>query len=212
MADNNTYEKAAKECKRVGEEIADFLLNEYHKKTIPLDDPSNLKAARFEIDLPLREDFPRSKDDYADWMERLDASQKAMEDAIAANKPAYLVKQLIDDRWKTQSTVGQVEMVELVQPDAMEKRRLTVDITALRLGDYLFIGLPGESMVEMSEFLRSNFTGVKTIPVDKVNGYHIYFATPTSITLGGYTYWQRWFSREAIPVLKDRIMELMKDF
>ena len=85
-------------------------------------------------------------------------------------------------------------------------------VTALRLGDYLFIGVPGESLSEMSLWLRSALTGVKTIPIDQVNGYFGYMATPASLHLGGYTYWCSWTSRESIPLLKEKILECMEDF
>ncbi|MBR5135253.1 MAG: hypothetical protein IKV35_06615, partial [Clostridia bacterium] len=69
-----------------------------------------------------------------------------------------------------------------------------------------------ESLVEMSSFLREAFTGAKTIPLDQVNGYYSYMATPTSMTLGGYTYWYSWVDRTAIPTLKESIVAAMDEF
>ena len=87
-----------------------------------------------------------------------------------------------------------------------------VTVSALRFGGYLFVGVPGESLVDMSVWLRSRFTGVKTIPVDQVNGYYHYMATPRSMSLGGYTYWSSWVARDAIPVLKKELSPLLDEF
>ena len=210
--DHNNYEKSAKECKRIGEEIADMLLAGYQKKTVPLGDIENCKAKRFTIELPLREDFPHSKEAYANWEERVAKAEEELQAAIAAKEPEYRIKQLVDERWKAHMTVQHVYMIDKTEPEAFTRRTFTVDVTAMRFGDYLFIGVPGESMVEMTEFLCSSFSGVKTIPLDQVNGYYHYFATPATLTLGGYTYWQSILSREAIPMMKDRIMEELADF
>ena len=64
----------------------------------------------------------------------------------------------------------------------------------------------------MTMWLRSTFTGVKTIPVDQVNGYYNYMATPRSLTLGGYTYWSSWVSRRSIPLLKEGIVREMEEW
>ena len=82
----------------------------------------------------------------------------------------------------------------------------------MKLGRYQFIGVPGESLSEMGVWLRSTFTGVKTVAVDQVNGYYDYMVNPTWLTLGGYTYWASWISREATPILKDAIVEKLADF
>ena len=210
--DQNNYEKSAKECKRIGEEIADMLLAGYYKKTVAFGDTENCKTKRFTIELPLQEDFPHSKEEYDDWAEREKAIEAELQQAIAEDAPAYRIKSLIDERWKVNARLHHVYSIAKTEPEAFTRRTFTVDVLALRLGDYLFIGVPGESMVEMTEFLCANFTGVKTIPLDQCNGYHDYFATPASLTLGGYTYWQSWLSREAIPMMKDRIMAELSDF
>ncbi len=236
--DQNNYEKSARECKRIGEEFADMLLAGYRKKTVSLGAVKKLKSLRFTVKLPLQEDFPANpnaselvRQQAADTASRHSAveetptaaapiippiSEAAAEDAlqaaIAENAPAYRVKQLTDDRWKATMRHHHVYALHKIEPEAFENRCFTVEISALQLGDYLFVGVPGESLTEMSDFLRSNFSGVKTIPLDQVGGYFDYFASPTTLTLGGYTYWQSWLSRDAIPLLKDKIMENMTDF
>lgn len=82
----------------------------------------------------------------------------------------------------------------------------------MKFAGYLFVGVPGESLVDMTLWLRSEFTGVKTIPVDQVGGYFNYMATPHSLTLGGYTYWSSWVNRETIPTLKRKIYPLISEF
>ncbi len=237
--DQDNYEKSALECKRIGEEFADMLLAGFYKKTVPLGDADNLKLLRFEVKLPLQEDFPASKEAYdsiedptleeagsrhaseADAAEKQqivhpqtkeEAAEEVFQAAIAEHAPAYRVKQLADERWKATMRRHHVYALDKIEPEAFETRRFTVEISAMQLGDYLFVGVPGESLTEMSDFLRSNFSGVKTVPLDQVGGYFDYFASPTTLTLGGYTYWQSWLSREAIPLLKDKIMEHMADF
>lgn len=54
----------------------------------------------------------------------------------------------------------------------------------------------------MTLWLRSRFSGAKTVSVDQIGGYYNYMATPRSMTLGGYTYWSSWVRRDAIPIFK----------
>ena len=96
--------------------------------------------------------------------------------------------------------------------EQLTAHRIPVHPTALQFGEYLFVGVPGESLVDISLWLRSSFTGVKTIPLDQVNGYFNYLATPRSMTLGGYTYWCSWVAREAIPLLKEKLYPLLTEF
>ena len=74
------------------------------------------------------------------------------------------------------------------------------------------MGIPGESLVEMTHWMRSTFKGSKTVTLDQVNGYYSYMATPTTLTLGGYTYWYSWTNRDSIPTLKEEIVKAMEEF
>lgn len=208
----DTYEASASEARRIGESIADALLFRYRKKTADLGDGDHCRAALFSLELPIRETFPQN-------MKELDALDDAVADAeqrfqqaIAHHAPAYQIKQLADERFRVERARHFVDDCVGVDESMMKNRRMPVTVAAMQLGHYLFIGLPGECLTEMSEWLRSTFTGVKTIPLDQVNGYFSYMATPTSLTLGGYTYWSSWVAREAIPQFKDAIVACMEQF
>ncbi len=207
-----TYEASAAEAKRIGEEIADMLLARFEEKRVSFGDADNCKAARFVVELPMRSDFPRSMQDIAKKEINEKKAEEALQSAIERNAPAYEVKQLIDDRYRATFTPRFVEFSGGFDEETLVRGTVRVDVTALRLGRYLFIGLPGESLVEMTDWLRSTFTGAKTIPLDQVNGYFGYMATPTSLTLGGYTYWYSWVGRDSIPKLKDDIAREMDGF
>ena len=207
-----TYEGSARECRRIGNELADALLKGFEKKHAPMGDPENLEAIHFTVELPIQDCYPESLEAFEHWDEKVQAAEEALQKAIAENAPAYRVKQLIDDRWR----IGHIphtcnELMEFTNEE-LARRTAPVSVSAMKLGKYLFIGVPGECLSEMGVWLRSAFTGVKTVPVDQVNGYYNYMVTPTWLTLGGYTYWASWITREATPMLKDAIVEKLQDF
>ncbi len=210
-----TYEKSAEEAKRVGDLLANFLIDEYKtKKHVPFGNADNCKTARFEIELPIKEDLPRSRDELTEEIKTamVDKAEAAMQQAIAEGAPAYEVKSRIDDRYRATYMPLFTHRTCRFTDEELKRRTATVDFNVLQLGDYLFMGIPGESMVEMTHWMRSTFTGSKTITLDQVNGYYSYMATPTSMTLGGYTYWYSWVGRDAIPTLKEGIVSAMETF
>lgn len=208
----DTYEGSARECRRIGNELAEALLAAHAKKSVPLGNADNLKALQFKVELPMQSVLPRSLSELKSWEEKMKAAEDAFQSAIRENAPAYRVKQLADDKWKTDGMPYMVEKICGFTEEELQKRSAPVTVSALRLGDYLFVGVPGESLSEMGVWLRSTFTGVKTIPVDQVNGYYDYMVTPQWLTLGGYTYWASWISREGIPLLKDEIVKHLDGF
>ncbi len=207
-----TYEKSAEECRRIGEEIADMLLSCFARKMVPLGDADNCKTVRFATELPMRDDFPHTMDEIAGMPLCAKQAERSLWEAVADGACPCQVKQLIDDCYRAERMPDFVDRIAGIDERTLQRGTLRVDVTALRLGDYLFVGLPGESLVEMTEWLRSTFTGVKTIPLDQVNGYYGYMATPSSLTLGGYTYWYSWTGRESIPKLKEDIVRELEDF
>lgn len=208
----DSYEASAKECRRLGNELADALIKGYAQKHTPLGNPDNLKALQFRVELPMQDCIPRSLSELNNWEEKKEQAEAAFQSAIRENAPAYRVKQLGDDKWRTDGMPYLVKNICGFTEEELQNRRAAVTVSALKLGDYLFVGMPGESLSEMGVWLRSAFTGIKTIPVDQVNGYYDYMVTPTWLTLGGYTYWASWISREAIPLLKDAIVKKLDDF
>ena len=123
------------------------------------------------------------------------------------------MKKIIDDRWR----MGHLPYLYRDNKYGFTDKdyadhKVKVTVPVVRFGGYLFVGVPGESLVDMTVWLRSRFTGTKTIPVDQVNGYYNYMATPRSLTLGGYTYWASWVSRESIPMLKEKLSPAIDEF
>ncbi len=208
----DTYRASAAEAKRIGEEIARALLERYFRKRSPLGDADNLKAATFTFELPMRENLPFDRKSPPDLDRLLGEADDALERAKAEGAPAYQIKQLIDDRYRVPYDYSRVYQSDVFSDETLARHTVTATVSALRLGDFLFIGVPGESLCEMGRWLRETFTGAKTIPVDEVNGYYDYMATPASLTKGGYTYWQSWVSRDAVPTLKEGIVREMEDF
>lgn len=209
-----TYEKSAAEAKRVGDLLADFLIESRKKKVTSFGDPDNCKTARYEIELPINDDLPHTRTEITDEVKdaRVAAAEAAMQEAIANDLPAYEVKSRIDDRYRATYMPMYIHRTCRFDAETLARRTAKVDFNVLQLGDYLFMGIPGESMVEMTHWMRSTFTGVKTITLDQVNGYYSYMATPTSLTLGGYTYWYSWVNRDSIPTLKEGIVKAMDEF
>lgn len=212
FAGTDTYEKSDAEAKRIGEDLADFLLEHYRKNHISLGDPNRLKAARFSFEIPLREDFPRCLSEIENNTEQVQAAQTALQAAISNHAPAYEVKQLIDKNWRAAMLPCFVHTSCGFDEETLSRHTVKVSVSVMEFGDYLFFGVPGESLVEMTEWLRSTYTGRKTIPLDQVNGYYAYLATPTSLKLGGYTYWYSWTGRNSVPKLQTDIQKAMEQF
>ena len=203
----DTYEASDAECRRIGEGIAQLLIDRFNKKTVSLGDHNHLRALRFETEVPMRDNYPHSVAEAEDREQALDDALKVLKTAAAEGQPLSRLKRLGDDCIR--ASHDKVTCLGECMFTDEDLRRHTAKplISAIQLGDYTFIGVPGESLVDMTMWLRSSFTGVKTIPVDQVNGYFSYMATPRSLTLGGYTYWASWTSRRTIPLLKEQILE-----
>ena len=208
----DTYEASAAECRRLADWFRGKLTDAYAASAHPVDLSKPLKAATFTIELPMKEDFPRSRKDLDNWEENVRKARQRKEEAIAAGESPAAVKRLIDDEWRTMYFRHMVFETGNFTEEQLANHRIPVHPTALRFGEYLFVGVPGESLVDISLWLRSSFTGVKTIPLDQVNGYYNYMATPRSMTLGGYTYWCSWVARDAIPLFKEKLYPLLTDF
>ncbi|WP_176012674.1 hypothetical protein [Victivallis sp. Marseille-Q1083] len=211
FAGMDSYEACAAEARRLGESFADRLERRLADRPRPLKNAGRLKAETFHLEMPMRDDFPISHD-FSRWAEEVDAAEQRLQDAIAAGAPPSRVKQLIDDRFRASDERWLLQDGLGFDDEILRRRRVPVTVSALQLGEYTFVGVPGESLCDMSIWLRSQFTGVKTIPVDQVNGYYGYVATPRSLTLGGYTYWSSWVRRDATDVLKKQLTPLLEAF
>ncbi len=211
--DKCTYEASANECKRLAKLMGDKIRESFDKNAKQVDMSEVFKTETFELSLPINDDIPNSYDEIMALCDKVPEIQKNLDEAIANNANPAEIKKLIDDRWRTGHLPYLYRSKEYgFTEKEFAERRLTVTVPVVRFGGYLLVGVPGESLVDMTMWLRSRFTGTKTIPVDQVNGYYHYMATPRSLTLGGYTYWASWVSRESIPELKKKLAPMIDKF
>lgn len=199
----DTYEASAADCRRLASLIGGRMREIFAKNAFKLDVDAAFKTESFEITLPMKEDIPYTYDEIRNIHPQIDEAQRRLDEAIARGDAPAQVKRLIDDRWR----VGHIPHLIRGEEYGFTEQQLaahevTVCVTALRFGGYLFVGVPGESLVDMTLWLRSRFSGAKTVSVDQIGGYYNYMATPRSMTLGGYTYWSSWVRRDAIPIFK----------
>ena len=208
------FESSDAECKRLGTWFAEKLEKSFSENRRVLKHTDLLKTATFTVTVPMRDDMPHSK---AEAREQHDALCKLSEEQYLAvrNDPTKTpaeVKRAIDDWFKLRYNCSMATSICGFDDETLASRQVTIDIPCVRFADYLFVGVPGESLTELSTWLRSTFTGAKTIPIDQCNGYYSYMATPRSLTLGGYTYWCSWTTRETIPEMQRQLVPLINHF
>ncbi len=208
------FEASDRECRRLGHWFAEKLEKAFSENRRVMKHTDLLKTETFTVTVPMREDMPRSA---AEAQANHDKLCRVGEEAYQAGKsdpaktPAQM-KRLIDDWYKLRYNYSMATSICGFDDETLASRRVTIDIPCVRLGDYLFVGVPGESLTEMATWLRSTFTGAKTIPLDQCNGYYSYMATPRSLTLGGYTYWCSWTTRDTIPEMQRQLVPLINRF
>ena len=209
----DTYEDSAADCRRLASLIGDRMREIFTKNAVKLDVDAAFKTESFEITLPMKEDIPYTYDEIRSIQPQTDEAQRRLDEAIARGEAPAHIKRLIDDRWR----IGHINHLIRGEEYSFTEQQLathevTVCVTALRFGGYLFVGVPGESLVDITLWLRSRFSGTKTVSVDQVGGYYNYMATPRSMTLGGYTYWSSWVRRDAIPIFKAALAPKLDEF
>lgn len=198
-----TYEASDNECKRLAKSIGDEIRRQFAEKARKLDTNEVFATETFDITVPMKEDFPRDFDNLAVYHEMGSAKREELSKAIEDNKSPYEIKKLIDDAWRLPHIEFMCRGKELsFSNEEIANHEVTVHIPVLRFCGYLFVGVLGESLVDMTIWMRSRFTGSKTITVDQVGGYYNYIATPRSMSLGGYTYWSSWVRRDGTDVFK----------
>ena len=208
-----TYEASANECKRIAALIGARISECFKKNARKLDLDGDFKTETFEIKLPMNEDIPNTHEEVLKLYDNYKNIENEFLTAIKENRSPAEIKKLVDAAWRCEHIPYILRNGEYkFTKEEYATHLAEVTVSVLKLGEYLFVGVPGESLVDMTTWLRSRFTGTKTIPVDQVNGYYNYMATPRSLTLGGYTYWASWVSRDSIPVLKKELSALIDDF
>lgn len=210
---HGTYEASANECKRLAKSIGSRIRELFEQNARKLDTDEVFKTDTFEIVMPMKEDIPDNYEDIRNIWSKVEEVQKQLDEAIASGKTPAEIKRLTDDRWRMGHIPHMCRGEEYgFTAEELKKHEVTVYVPALRFCGYLFVGVPGESLVDMSIWMRSRFTGTKTIPIDQCGGYYNYVATPRSMTLGGYTYWSSWISRDAIPKFKKELAPKLDEF
>ena len=207
------FEASDRECQRLGNWFAEKMEKAFEqgKKVMPNSD--FLRTDTFTVTVPMRDDMPTSIENANNGQQPLiDAAKKKFEDAMAQNQPAYLVKKAVDNYWKAMYNRMMATSICGFTDEELQKREVVIEIPIVRFGPYLFVGVPGESLTEMATWLRSTFTGVKTIPLDQCDGYYSYMATPRSLKMGGYTYWCSWTTPETIPSMKAQMIPKINAF
>ncbi len=211
--DKGTYEASANECKRLANVIGTRIREIFDANAEKIDADAVFKTETFEMYLPMKEDIPYNHEELMKLYDVAAEKQIELDNAISENRSPAEIKRLIDDRWRLGHLPYILGNNEYGFTDKdLADHKIKITVPALRFGGYLFVGVPGESLVDTTYWLRSRFTGTKTVPVDQVNGYYHYMATPRSMTLGGYTYWSSWVSRDAIPLMKKTLAPLLDEF
>ena len=201
------FEACDRECRRLGELFAEKLLASFASNRRVLKNTDFLRTETFRISLPMRDDMPLSVEDANNDQERIEQARLAYENAKNdSSKTPAQVKRTVDDYHKAMLNGYMTCKMCGFDDDTLKKRVVDIDIPCVRFGEYLFVGVPGECLVETTLWLRSTFTGSKTIPVDQCNGYFGYMATPRSLTLGGYTYWCSWTTRDSMNSMQEQLV------
>ncbi len=207
------FEASDAECQRIGNMISEALLENYRSSHRVMDTSEILKTETFTVTVPMRDDMPTSNDDARNNMgDRINRTKQAFEEAKTNGSTPAEVKRAVDEYWKSLYNGTMVYNICGFDDETLAKRMVDIDIPCVKFGDYLFIGLPGESLTESATWLRSAFTGCKTIPIDQCDGYYSYMATPRTLTLGGYTYWCSWTNRQTVPEIQKQLKQLVTEF
>lgn len=208
------FEASDAECRRLGLWFAEKLEKAFSENRRVLKNTDFLRTTTFQVKVPMRDTMPASLDDARNGQGELQARARAAFEAAKADptKTPAEVKRTVDDYYLSLYNGRMAYDICGFDDEALAKREVTIDIPCVRFADYLFVGVPGESLTEMATWLRSTFTGSRTIPLDQCDGYYSYMATPRSLTLGGYTYWCSWVTRDTIPEMQRQMVPQIRHF
>lgn len=208
----NDFYDSDRECRRLGELFADKLIVSYKKRADKIN-CGDLKTDTFKVRVPMRTDMPLTVKAAHDERDALikKAREEYERSKTDGSSPSE-VKRKIDDLWKAMYNGPMVYDICGFDDKTLAERQVEIDIPVVSFGGYLFVGVPGESLVETSLALRSSLTGSRTVTVDQCDGYYSYMATPRTLRLGGYTYWCSWTTSETFPSMIEQITEKIKKF
>ena len=177
-------EKSRALAERTGEQVARQLLEALRAATWqPLVD---VRAASTTVVLPVRDDYPRSAEQANKARETV---RREFHEVRASNVP---------DKWKRLKPLSdEIERLSYTAEDThLSWTGLTVEalaggpvrhpLFALRIGDVVLAGLPGEPFGAYSVELRKRCAPMRVIVAEECNGYLGYLPTAAEFPLGGY--------------------------
>ena len=169
-------------AEQTGCRVADLLLSGLHG--VEWQDNPCVRAASRAVALPLRRDYPR---DLAAAQEELESARRRFHQARREGGALRELKRLSEEIERLRYTVDGAHYawcgfrVEELAPGAVGH-----PLYALRLGDAVIVGLPGEPFGSYSTKLRERCGAERLIVAEECNGYLSYIPPAEEYPLGGY--------------------------
>jgi len=196
-----------------GEGIAGGCLESWRSKA-PAFAPARLGAVRTsEVDLPLRSGIPTSRAETPSPEQCREIANEMQVEFKAAKErgdsPMH-IKRLAEEILFTIVTHNLVKKWADLSDEELRRRAMRVELTVARLNDLIFAGFPGETMTETGMLVRAQTLGEHAITVDNVNGHCTYMANDSAHSEGGYSYWCSLLARGAEPLMRRRVVDLLR--
>lgn len=204
------YQAGDRQAKEIGIGVAEACLAAWKEEKPAWQSLSLGKMAHTQVNLPLRDGFPRNRDDVRAAEGRAKDYAERYNSAIKAHAPAFQIKQLIDEYYHWTWVPSIVDRWVGLSEEELRVRRMTVEVEALRLNELVLAGLPGESMTETSQWLRAQSKGQRLIVLDQVNGYCAYQTTREQYDLGAYSYACSCLARDATSMTRQQALEMIR--
>ena len=205
-----TFEACDRECRHIGEEIADELLRRWEADDTPWKPVRLGQSAHGSVALPMRASIPHSLEDARIRQPHIDRAAAALQDALRRGDTPATIKGLIDELRHQQILSMLVYNWLGFSEQELREREAVVEMECVTINDMVFAGLPGEALTETGEWLRARTLGNRLIPIDQVNGYVSYLTTARAYDEGGYSYWGGWVRRDAEETLRRRTLEVIE--
>lgn len=204
------YEGGTTESLRIGSGVASACLDAFREESTAWEPVRLGESAGAAVDLPMRDSIPADRDALRAHEDRANEYRQAFEAAIQAGKPAFEIKQLIDEHYHWSCMKKICDNWAGLSDEEMRRRVMTVELEALRLNDLVLAGLPGESLTETCAWLKAQSIGDRLLVFDQINGYCIYMTTPEQYDLGGYSYWCSTLARNAEPLMRRSALRVIR--
>jgi len=204
------YEAGDRQARRIGAGVADALIEEWEGAAPPWRPLTLGGQAHGILHLPMRASFPRDRREVAEATERAEELTRAHRAAIDAGECPARIKQLIDQMHHWQWAGKMVDQWIGLSDEELARGAFPIEIQALRLGELVLAGLPGESLCETSTWLRAQSMGMRLVALDQINSACIYHAGSVDMDLGGYAATCNPLARHATSLTRERALELIR--